>query len=327
MLGTRRSLQLVAAAAVAALVLTGCGGDDSEGANPAPTGPTEDTGCGFESGPFSDAVSVEGDFGGEVEPTYDRPLKPTSLQRSIVSAGKGKEAADGRLVSATVSVFNAKTGDLINRQTNKTTVGDAATPEVLAAGLRCVPLGSRVVATAPASALFGPGGNPDAGLAPNDGVVVVTDVAAVVAPKAVDWPEAPAVSFAGRKSPKVSVPTGAAPDQLLVDVIRPGTGALVRSGDLISVNFKTMLWGSGKVVQETYGKGKAPLRYGTNDFIPGFTAAVVGQRAGAQLVVTVPPEFAYGPDGAENVGIKGTDTLLIVIEIESTQTPPEQPAS
>ena len=323
MRGTRSSSRLVAVAGVAAaLVLAGCGGDDDKNAGPGPTGPTQDTGCGFHSGPTSNSVTVTGDFGGEATAEFGKPLKAAALERTIVTAGSGKETKTGSAVTATVSVFNGRTGDLINRQSSKPTVGESATPQILAAGLRCVPIGSRVVATGPASELFGAEGNPDLGIAASDGVVVVTDVAEVVKPPKADaWPDAPTVTFDGRRSPTVGVPTGAAPDAVLVDVIRPGTGVKVRAGDQITVNFKTVIWGSGKTVLETYGKGKKPLTYGTNDFVPGFTAAVVGQRAGARLLVAVPPEYGYGTGGAESVGIGGDDTLLIVIEIEASQTP------
>lgn len=320
----RRSPRLVPVVVLvtAALVLAGCGGDD-DNAGPAPTGPTADTGCGFHSGPFSNAVTVAGDFGGDATAKFRRPFKPSGVERTVVTAGTGKATKDGTAVNATVSVFNGRTGDLINRQTSKTTVGDAGPASVLSAGLRCVPVGSRVVAVAPASELFGAEGNPEIDLAGTDGVVIVTDVSEPAKPpKAGAWPDAPTVTFRGRRSPVLTIPTGTAPSQVLVDVISEGTGARVRAGDLVTVDFKTMLWGSGKVVVETYGKGKKPLTYGTNDFVPGFTAALVGQRAGARLIVSVPPEFGYGTTGAESAGISGTDTLVIVIEIASVQARP-----
>lgn len=309
----------VGTVAAVALVLAGCSGDDE---SPSPTGPTADSGCGFHSGPFSDSVAVTGDFGGTVDVEFDKPLKPTSLERTILTPGNGKETKDGMAVNATVSVFSGRTGELISTQTSKATVGDPA-PQAIAAGLGCVQIGSRIVAAAPASELFGEEGNPTVGLSASDGVVLVTDVAAVVRPpKAEEWPDAPAVTFRGRQSPLVTVPTGTPPTAVLVDVIKPGTGQLVQAGGQVTVNFKTMLWSSGKVVVETYGKGKRPLTYGTNDFVPGFTAAVVGQRAGAQLLVAVPPEFGYGAAGAESSGISGDDTLLIVIEILATADRP-----
>lgn len=308
----------VAVLVAAALALAGCGGGDG-GKGPALTGPTADAGCGFHSGPFSNAVTVSGDFGGEVTAKFGRPFRPAGLERTIVTAGSGKAAEDGRAVNATVSVFNGRTGDLINRQASKATVGDAAPSSVTSAGISCVPVGSRVVVAAPASELLGAEGSKQLGLAGDDGVVIVTDVAEVVKPPRTEpWPDAPAVIFNGRRSPTLTVPTGTAPDRVLVDVIRPGHGVRVHAGDQVTVNFKTMVWGSGKVVLETYGKGKAPLTYGTNDFVPGFTAALIGQRAGARLLVAVPAEFGFGADG-QSAGISPTDTLLIVVEIESAQ--------
>lgn len=300
------------------LAVAGCGGDDDKNSAPSPGGPTQDTGCGFSSGPFSNAVKVAGDLGAEVTLDFPKPLKPTGLQRTVVTTGKGKQPKDGSSVNATVSVFNGRTGDLVNRQTSTTTIGEPTTAAVFAAGLRCVPIGSRVVATAPASEVFGPEGSPASGLGPADGVIIVTDLAEVVKPpKATGWSQAPDVTFRGRQSPTFAVPTGTPPEEVLVDVIKPGTGAVVRAGDQVTLNYKIVVWGSGKLVQETYGKGKKPLTFGTGDFVPGFTTALLGQRSGARVIAAVPPKFGYGSAGT--VGVSGTDTLLVVIEIEATQ--------
>ncbi|MCX6396809.1 MAG: FKBP-type peptidyl-prolyl cis-trans isomerase [Propionibacteriales bacterium] len=300
----------------AALALAGCGGDDGPAAA---SGPTKDTGCGFSSGPSSDSVSVVGDFGGEATATFAEPLRPVGLERTVVTTGSGKPTRAGSTVNATVSVFNGRNGDLISRQTSTTTVGGQGS-RIADAGTGCVRFGSRVVAVAPASELFGPEGSPAAGLAASDGIVVVTDVAEVAKrPVTRTWADAPAVTFRGQRSPVVDATSVSAPDGVLVDPITPGTGSVVRAGDLVTLNYKLVVAGSGKVVSETYGPGKKPVSYRTNDFVPGFTAAIVGQRAGAQLLVAVPPEFGYGAAGAESAGISASDTLLIVIEIQATQ--------
>ena len=55
--------------------------------------------------------------------------------------------------------------------------------------------------------------------------------------------------------------------------------------------------------------------------IQGFGAALVGQKVGTKLIVTIPPEYAYGTDaaGAE----LGGQTLVFLVEIEDTEPPAE----
>lgn len=319
MLTPRSTTRLLAVSLVAAMALAGCGKDKDE-AGPNPGGPTADSGCGFHSGPFSDAVKVSGDFGGDVTAEFARPFRPQELERTILTRGTGKETKDGTAVEATASVFNGKTGALLAHQSAPASVGAPNTDPTIAASIRCVPIGSRVVSVAPASTFFSDGGAA-VGLAASDGVVIVTDVSEKVkTPEATGWTGAPDVTFRVRKSPRFTVPTGTAPDQVLVDVIRPGTGQVIKAGNQITVDFKAVVWGSGKVVRETYGPGGSPVTFGTNDVVPGFTAAVVGQKAGARLVVAIPPAFGYGAN-AGSYGLKSTDTLVFVIEIQSTKAP------
>jgi FKBP-type peptidyl-prolyl cis-trans isomerase len=52
--------------------------------------------------------------------------------------------------------------------------------------------------------------------------------------------------------------------------------------------------------------------------VQGFGAALVGQKVGTRLVVSIPPKYGYGTTGNTQAGIKGTDTIVFVIEIQKT---------
>ena len=43
--------------------------------------------------------------------------------------------------------------------------------------------------------------------------------------------------------------------------------------------------------------------------------ALVGQKVGSRVLVVVPPSEGYGKDGNQQAGIKGTDTLVFVVDI------------
>jgi peptidylprolyl isomerase len=44
----------------------------------------------------------------------------------------------------------------------------------------------------------------------------------------------------------------------------------------------------------------------------------VGKKAGSRVEMSVPPTWGYGPQGNAQAGIKGTDTLVFVVDIENT---------
>ena len=52
-----------------------------------------------------------------------------------------------------------------------------------------------------------------------------------------------------------------------------------------------------------------------NGVVPGFAQALEGQTVGSQILAVIPPELGYGEAGNEGAGIKGTDTLVFVVDI------------
>ncbi len=327
-LSSRRMLPVVALAS-AALLLAGCGGDDEPTskatddptASATPAGAPEDP-CDFESGGASEDVEVTGQFGKKVTVTFDTPLEADGLQRTIVDEGDGDKTKNGDVVDLVSTIYKGKDGKVVSGADGKPIeaiagqlkVGDKPTPAVYAATISCVPIGSRVVATVKASDLLGPEGNKELGIEADDSLVFVTDVVRIFAPT--PWAKPPAVKFNGAKTPTVTLPKGKPSAELLLGVLKAGNGTVVADGDSVTVNYKGINLRTGKTFDESYGK--APATFVTTGVVRGFGAALVGQKVGAQVVVSIPPEYGYGPDGNEAAGIKGTDTLLFVVEIQKT---------
>lgn len=312
-LSTRRMLPVVALVTVA-LALTGCGDNKKDAPK---KNATRSSGCGYKAGSVSDAVKVSGDFGTAIKATFTKPLKATSLQRTIITEGKGAKPATGDPVYVGLSIYNGTSGKLIDQESPKFTVGDSTLQKDLHATFECANYGSRVATTFPAKDLFGATGNAQAGISATDSLVVVTDVIQKYEPPAAkDWVGAPAVTFQGRTSPKVTLPTGDPSPDLLLHVIKPGTGQKVKSSDTVTVNYKGITWGTGEVFDQSYGKGKKPAAFPVSQVVPGFGAALVGQKVGAKLIVSIPPIYGYGSLGTSALAGK---TLVFVIEIQSTK--------
>ena len=77
----------------------------------------------------------------------------------------------------------------------------------------------------------------------------------------------------------------------------------VSEGDTVTVDYQGTSWETGEVFDQSFGTDaagveKEPLVIATNQVVPGFGAALVGQKVGTKLIVVIPPEYAYGTDPA-----------------------------
>ena len=80
---------------------------------------------------------------------------------------------------------------------------------------------------------------------------------------------------------------------------------------------------SGKLLDDGYASGRRAegYRLGRADLIAGFTEGLVGATKGARIAFTIPPEKGFGSAGNEQLGVKGTDTIVVVADIADVHTP------
>ena len=311
----RRIAPVALATAAAALLLAGCagGGDPEATDTPAAAADCMD----LSSGALSDGVKVEGDFGAVPTVTFDTPLEAEELQRTIVTEGDGDVTATGDSVNAVVSAFAGSSGTQLFSQPATITAGGEGVYEAFLAGIDCVPTGTRTVTVAPASALYDGEGNEQVGLAKGESVVIVVDVKEPL--KAKEWTEdVPEVKFGAEgEAPTVTLPDTAPPADYQIKVLEEGDGAEVATGDTVTLNYQGTSWDTGEVFDQSYGGD--PAQFATDQVIQGFGAALVGQKVGTKLIVTIPPEYAYGTD--KDAAELGGQTLVFLVEILDTAPP------
>lgn len=281
----------------------------------------DDAACAtYDSGDSSDAVTVTGTFG-EPKPkaAFDKPLtvKADDLQRTVLDEGDGDATTEGDQVEAVITVFNGRTGKQALSEQATLTTGDKDTFEAFRAGIECVPTGSRVVTTVSAGDVYGDQGYADLGIKAADALVIVTDVVGLREEiKAEPWTkDVPEVSLDGEQ-PKVTLPKTDPPKEVLVKVLEEGDGDTVESGDTVTVNYQGSTWESGgEIFQQTFGQDE-PAQLSTDQVVQGFKAGLVDQKVGSTIIVTMPPEYGYGPEESEGNELGGK-TLLFVVEIVS----------
>lgn len=309
-LGRFAPLALVAASA---LVLTGCAAGTDDASDATESKAAADC-AEFTSGSESKSITVSGDMGGEVTAEFETPFEATELQRTIVEKGDGDVTAAGDTVELQINVFAGNTGETAISETAEFVSGDQQIFPAFIAGIDCVPVGSRVVTTVPAAELFADAGSEGLGIAGGESVVVVTDVLSIVPPLTpAEWTEnPPSVTFNGEEPPVLTLPEGEPRPELLIDVIEEGDGDTVATGDSVTVNYQGTNWGTGEIFDQSFGA--SPATFATTGVVEGFGAALVGQKVGTKLVVSMPPELGYGAEGSSEHELAG-QTLVFVIEI------------
>ncbi|MZD54801.1 FKBP-type peptidyl-prolyl cis-trans isomerase [Streptomyces sp. SID5606] len=139
-------------------------------------------------------------------------------------------------------------------------------------------------------------------------------------PKIVDGP-LPAIT-AGTKfdeKPTVAKGSGEPSKDLAVKTVIAGGGKAVAEGDFVSANYLGQVWQSAKVFDNSYDR-KTPLviQLAQGSIIDGWRYALTGKKTGSRVEFSVPPKWGYGEQGNEQAGIKGTDTLVFVVDLQDT---------
>lgn len=100
-----------------------------------------------------------------------------------------------------------------------------------------------------------------------------------------------------------------------------GTGPMAFGTKAVAVHYEGWLFdasapeGKGRAFDSSRSRGEAyRFQLGSGQVIPGWNRGVAGMRVGGRRRLVIPPEFAYGPRGAEDV-IPPNATLVFDIEL------------
>jgi FKBP-type peptidyl-prolyl cis-trans isomerase len=129
---------------------------------------------------------------------------------------------------------------------------------------------------------------------------------------------APAVSVSGAfgKAPAVTIPAQQAGSKLTIKTLVHGTGQAFSKTDAFVGNYAIYLWSgtSHKLLQSTFKTGGRPTLF-AGTLLPGLERALLGQKMGSRVLAVIPPKEGFGPRGDAPARIKGTDTLVFVVDM------------
>ena len=291
-------------------------------------------GCGSSAPPSTNAsVTARGSFGASPSVTIpkQKPASTLAVKTLIEGNGAAIKKSDLFLSNFTIYVWSGTTNKLLESTYS-------SSPEVLPASL--LPgiqsavtgkkVGSRVLAIIPPSQGYGSSGNSQLGVTGTDTLVFVMDllqsypsgtVSASGAQVSSGGGSLPTVTAVRGSAPKVTIPKGVtAPTTLVAKTLIKGSGPVVTKGQIVVAQYTGVNWRTGQVFDSSWQRSLPySFRIGAtpSEVIPGWDKGLVGQTVGSRVLLVIPPADAYGSAGQSQVGIKGTDTLVFVVDIIS----------
>jgi len=289
-------------------------------------------GCGSSSPPPSSntLVSATGTFG--KAPSVSIPAKKAGsdlyVKTEIQGQGPVLKKTDAFLGNYVVYIWSGTTHKLaLSTYT--------ATPQVLSGtllpgletALEGKKMGSRVLAVLPPKYGYGASGNSEVGITGSDTLVFVVDMVKTYAATASasgthvsnGGGNLPTVSAATGQAPTIAIPKKTAPpNKLVVTTLIKGSGPPITKGQEVVTQYVGVIWRTGGVFDSSWSRG-APFGFqigaSPSQIIPGWDTGLLGVPVGSRVMLVIPPKDGYGSSGESSAGIKGTDTLVFVVDV------------
>lgn len=117
--------------------------------------------------------------------------------------------------------------------------------------------------------------------------------------------------------PVITVPAGPAPEELVIEDLVEGTGQEATAGMQVSVDYAGISWSNGREFDASWNRGDHfTFGLGAGQVIPGWDQGVQGMKVGGRRRLTIPPQMAYGSQGAAGV-IAPNETLIFVVDLRN----------
>jgi peptidylprolyl isomerase len=294
--------------------------------------------CSSSAPPSPNAsVTAKGSFGSSPSVTIPKQQPTGTLAVKTLIQGNGPTItkSDLFLSDFTIYVWSGTTNKLLD---STYSISPQILPANLLPGIQSAvtgkKVGSRVLVVVPPKEGYGTSGNSQLGVTGSDTLVFVMDliqkyssgtVSASGTTVSSGGGDLPTVSAAQGSAPKVTIPKGVTPPTTLVSkTLIKGSGPVVAKGEYVVAQYTGVNWRTGLVFDSSWEHSRPySFKIGAtpSQVIPGWDQGLVGQTVGSRVLLVIPPKDAYGSAGQPQANIKGTDTLVFVVDIISAVSP------
>jgi FKBP-type peptidyl-prolyl cis-trans isomerase len=318
----RRFLALIAIPLLACVVLAACGSSK-------PAASASSSSSAAPSVAANTSVTATGSFGKAPTVTIPKAQPGTSLAVKTLIQGTGAPFTKTDAMAANfVLYFWSGTTSTLKANTftsSPTVIGGTMLPG-LESALIGKKVGSRILAVIPPAQGYGTSGNAQLGITGSTTLVFVIDMLKSYSDTA--GATGAQVSTGGGTLPTVRAKTGTAPTltfssstppkSLVTQTLVKGSGPKVAKGEFVIAQYVGYIWRTKKVFGSSWSSG-SPFGFvigaSPEQVIPGWDKGLVGQTVGSRVMLSIPPAQGYGTSGQSQAGIKGTDSLMFVVDI------------
>ena len=173
-------------------------------------------------------------------------------------------------------------------------------------GIVGMSVGGRRSLTIPPELAYGEKGSGSGSIGPNETLVFVVDLIASVP--------------ANLEKPTAAL-TSESTTELKTNDISEGSGATVQPGSVVYIHYVGVSASTGEQFDSSWDRGRSEfIGYisGTGNVIQGLDEGLLGMQVGGRRTVVIPPDLAYGENGAGDGLIAPNETLIFTVDLLGT---------
>ena len=170
-------------------------------------------------------------------------------------------------------------------------------------GIVGMSVGGRRSLTIPPELAYGENGSGSGSIGPNETLVFVVDLIASVP--------------ANLEKPTEEL-TSESTTELKTNDISEGSGAIVQPGNVVYIHYVGVSASTGEQFDSSWDRGRSEfIGYisGTGNVIQGLDEGLLGMQVGGRRTVVIPPDLAYGENGAGDGLIAPNETLIFTVDL------------
>ncbi|WP_022867762.1 FKBP-type peptidyl-prolyl cis-trans isomerase [Schaalia vaccimaxillae] len=253
-----------------------------------------------------DAVSVSGRVGAVPVVAVNGQINVNAMKSRVLASGSGRTITQDAPVLLSVTAFDGDDGTNLSPQGRPQLMVGRADADTVGQDILNLVVGqaegARILVVRPIAPEQGAQGSSS-----SVEIDVIDILASIAYGDEVTGEQAGSLQVTMRDEGPVIKHDEQVPGGLTVQTLISGAGGQVLETDLVVAQFSVVGWNDGVVRASTWQTG-IPELVDMNTAMVGLRQALVDQRVGSRLAISIPPDMA-----------EGDDTLCVVIDILGTQ--------